>query len=158
MASTQTNGAEADVGVGDALGEVRAAAEAALEVQASDGSDSSAAARLTAAAKAALDEAHGLAAVAAAEAEGQDAARARLRSEVLRGVARSAKKLRDATAEHEACVARASTLGLGAREIADRAEIAHGTVAAIVRRHAERSSASPAEVATGRADAPAAGG
>lgn len=135
---TERSTPERDGRAGDVLREVRAAAEAALEAKAGEGADTAVAARLTDAAKAALDHGYVLAAVAAAEVEGQDAARARLRAEVLRGVARSAKKQRDATAEHEACVARASALGLGAREIADRAEIAHGTVAAIVRRHAER--------------------
>lgn len=42
------------------------------------------------------------------------------------------------TAEHETLIAQADALGLGAREIAERASIAHGTVAAIVRRHAQR--------------------
>ena len=116
------------------LVDVRAAAEVALEAQAAGGADHDAAARLTVAAKAALDAGHGLAAVAAAEAAGQDAARSRLRTEVLRDVARSAKKKREASAEHDAAVSRAASLGLGAREIAERAGVAHGTVAAIVRR------------------------
>jgi len=119
----------------DPLGAVRDAAGSALEAQAAGGSDGEAVARLTAAAKAALDAGHGLAAVAAAEAAGQEAARPGLRAEVLRDVARSAKKKREATAEHDAAVSRAAALGLGAREIAERAGVAHGTVAAIVRRH-----------------------
>lgn len=125
--------AAADAGASP-LDDVRAAAEAALEAQAAGGADSDSAARLTAAAKAALDAGHGLAAVAGAEAAGQQAARSRLRTDVLRDVARSAKKKREASAEHDAAVSRAASLGLGTREIAERAGVAHGTVAAIVRR------------------------
>lgn len=121
----------------DSLRDVRQAAEAALEAQAKGASNADATAQLTAAAKTALDAGHGLSAVAAAEAAGQEAARSRLRAEVLRDVARSAKKKREATAEHDAAVTRAAALGLGAREIAERAGVAHGTVAAIVRRHAK---------------------
>lgn len=118
------------------LGDVRQAAEAALEAQAAGATEGDVRVRLTAAAKAALDAGHGLAAVAAAEAAGQEAARSRLRAEVLRDVARSARKKREAIAEHHAAVTRAASLGLGAREIAERAGVAHGTVAAIVRRQA----------------------
>ena len=128
------------------LDEVRRAAEAALEAQAAGDTNSDAPARLTAAAKTALDAGHGLAAVAGAEATGQQAARSRLRAEVLRDVARSAKKKREATAEHDAAVHRAASLGLGAREIAERAGVAHGTVAAIVRRQQSGEPAAAAPV------------
>ena len=117
---------------------VRQAAEVALETRAADGDMSEAQQRLTTAAKAALDAGHGLSKVAEAEAAGQAAARDRLRKDVLRRVERSARRLREVTAEHETLVAQADALGLGAREIAERASIAHGTVAAIVRRHAQR--------------------
>jgi len=119
----------------DPLAAVREAAEAALDARAAGGGDGEAAVRLTAAAKVALDQGHALSAIAAAESAGQEAARSRLRAEVLRDVARSAKKKREATAEHDAAVSRAAALGRGAREIAERAGVAHGTVAAIVRRH-----------------------
>jgi len=139
------------------LDDVRDAAEAALEARAAGGADSDATARLTAAAKAALDAGHGLVAVAGAEAAGQEAARSRLRVEVLRDVARSAKKKREASAEHDAAVGRAASLGLGAREIAERAGVAHGTVAAIVRRQQPDAPAAtpPTE---GRVDGVGAGG
>lgn len=135
------------------LDDVREAADAALEAQAAGATDSSAVARLTVAAKAALDAGYGLAAVAGAEAAGQEAARSRLRTEVLRDVARSAKKKREATAEHDAAVGRAASLGLRAREIAERAGVAHGTVAAIVRRQqsVEPAARPPLEVGVGGA-------
>lgn len=120
------------------LDAVREAAEVALETRAADGDVSEAQQRLTTAAKAALDAGHRLSQVAEAEAAGQAAARDRLRKDVLRRVERSARRLRDVTAEHETLIAQADALGLGAREIAERATIAHGTVAAIVRRHAQR--------------------
>ena len=68
----------ADAAAEGPLSEVRQAAEAALEAQAAGTTDAEAPVRLTAAAKAALDAGHGLAAVAAAEAAGQEAARSRL--------------------------------------------------------------------------------
>lgn len=138
MATDQAQGSPvtAEPAADGPLGEVRRAAEAALEAQAAGATDVDGSVRLTAAAKAALDTGHGLAAVAAAEAAGQEAARSRLRAEVLRDVGRSARKKREATAEHDAAVTRAAALGLGAREIAERAGVAHGTVAAIVRRQA----------------------
>lgn len=129
---------------GDGLGSapkleaVRTAAERALDARASDGDTGQAQQELTDAAKAALDHGHALSVVAEAEAAGQAAARDRLRKDVLRRVERSARKLREATTEHENVVAQADALGLGAREIAERASIAHGTVAAIVRRHRQR--------------------
>lgn len=125
-------------GLAPELDAVREAADAALETRAADGDVSEAQQRFTTAAKAALDAGHALAAVAEAEAAGQAAARDRLRKDVLRRVERSARKLREVTAEHETQIAQADALGLGAREIAERASIAHGTVAAIVRRHAQR--------------------
>lgn len=139
------------------LDAVREAAEVALEARAAGGDDGGAVARLTAAAKAALDAGLGLAAVAGAEAAGQEAARSRLRAEVLRDVARSAKKKREASAEHDAAVGRAASLGLGAREIAERAGVAHGTVAAIVRRQ-QPGAPAPAPVIEAAVDGAGAGG
>ena len=137
------------------LDAVREAAEVALEARAAGGNDGGAVARLTAAAKAALDAGLGLAAVAGAEAAGQEAARSRLRAEVLRDVARSAKKKREAGAGHDAAVSRAASLGLGAREIAERAGVAHGTVAAIVRR---QQAGAPAPAIEAAVDGAGAGG
>lgn len=131
------------------LDTVRQSAAVALEQHAAGETDPTVVARVTDAAKAALDFGLGLAQVAAAEAAGQEAARDGLRGDVLRAVARSAKKKRDATAEHDADVARAAALGLGAREIAERAGVAHGTVAAIVRRHAQQNDGDHAEAVGG---------
>lgn len=91
---------------------VRQAAEVALETRAADGDVSEAQQRLTTAAKAALDAGHGLNEVAAAEAAGQAAARDRLRKDVLRRVERSARRLREVTAEHETLIAQADALAL----------------------------------------------
>lgn len=119
---------------GDLLEAVSKAAARALEAQAAGETDAAVTAAVTEAAKAALDAGVALSDVAAAESAGQTMARDGLRAEVLRGISRSAKKLREATAEYESSVARGASLGLGAREIAERAGVAHGTVAAIVRR------------------------
>lgn len=136
--ATAATGGRESSGLAPELDAVREAAEAALETRAADGDRSEAQQRLTTAAKAALDAGYGLRQVAEAEAAGQAAARDRLRKDVLRRVERSARRLREVTAEHETQIAQADALGLGAREIAERASIAHGTVAAIVRRHAQR--------------------
>lgn len=144
MTSTELDATTPDARAAELLDAVRQFAAAALEQQAAGQIDPAAAGRVTDAAKAALDVGVGLAQVAGAEAAGQDAARDGLRSEVLLAVGRSAKKKRDATAEHDADVARAAALGLGAREIAERAGVAHGTVAAIVRRHAKHADSVPA--------------
>lgn len=136
--AAKVTGAGNASGLASELDAVREAAEVALETRAADGDVSEAQQRLTTAAKAALDAGHALSQLAEAEAAGQAAARDRLRKDVLRRVERSARRLRDVTAEHETLIAQADALGLGAREIAERASIAHGTVAAIVRRHAQR--------------------
>jgi DNA-binding NarL/FixJ family response regulator len=129
------------------LDEVRAAAEAALEARATgDGSEAQARRALTAA-RAALDGGHPIAAIAAAEAEGERVARERVGAQVLRSVERSAKKLRDATEEYERTVVQAVRLGLAARDIAARAGVSHGTVAALARRHEQLPAAASEEAA-----------
>ena len=150
MTEARTTGAREGSGLGPELEAVHDAAEVALETRAADGDISEAQQRLTTAAKAALDAGHGLSRVAEAEAAGEAVARDRLRKDVLRRVERSARRLREVTAEHETLIAQADALGLGAREIAERASIAHGTVAAIVRRHAQRTNGgSPVAVEAG---------
>src|SRR5437763_272521 len=125
------------------LDEVRATAEAALEARANgDGSDEPARQAL-AAARAALDGGHAISAIAVAEAEGERAARDRVGAQMLRSVERSAKKLRDATEEYERAVVQAVRRGLAARDIAARAGVSHGTVAAVARRHEQLPAAAP---------------
>ncbi|MGO9976072.1 MAG: hypothetical protein ACLP01_25370 [Solirubrobacteraceae bacterium] len=75
-----------------------------------------------------------LSAIAQAEQIGQARARHELGSELLRRVERAARRSREATAEYERSVARAVRLGLGYREIAAAAQIAHGTIRAILAR------------------------
>lgn len=77
-----------------------------------------------------------------AQADGERAARERVGGQLLRAVERTAKKLRDATGEYEQAIVQAVRLGLPARDIAARAGVSHGTVAAVARRH-EQPSATP---------------
>ena len=130
------------------LEEVREAASAALEAQAGGAETQAAADRVLAAARSALDGGHAIAAIAAAEADGERAARERVGGQLLRAVERTAKKLREATGEHEQAIVQAVRLGLPAREIAARAGVNHGTVAAVARRH-EQPSATPPDGAAG---------
>ena len=140
------------------LDEVRAAAEAALEARANgEGSDEPSRRALTAA-RAALDGGHPISAIAAAEADGERAARERVGTQVLRSVERSAKKLRDATEEYERTVVQAVRLGLAARDIASRAGVSHGTVAAVARRHEQASGGPSEEAARKTANGPPASG
>ncbi len=75
-----------------------------------------------------------LGAVADAEQIGQARARRELGSELLRRVERTARRSREAQAEYEQTVARAARLGLPHRDIAAAAQIAHGTIRAIITR------------------------
>ena len=128
------------------LDDVRQAAEAVLEARAGgDGSDELGR-RVLSAARAALDGGHAISAIAAAEAEGERAARERVGGQVLRAIERLAKKLREATEEYERAIVHATRLGLPARDIAARAGVSHGTVAAVARRH-EQPEAAPFEPA-----------
>lgn len=129
------------------LDEVRDAAEAVLEARANGGELDAARERALSAARAALDGGVGIAAIAAAEAEGERAARERLGGQVLRLVERSAKRLREATSEYERAIAQAVQLGLAARDIAARAGVSHGTVAAVARRHEHAKPAPPQRAA-----------
>lgn len=114
---------------------VRDAAEAVLAAHAAGELDAGAQARATEAAKSALDAGHALAAVAAAEQAGRQAARDRARPQLLHDVERTARRVREATRDHEAAIVRAARAGLPDRQIAERAGIAHATVRSIVRRH-----------------------
>jgi len=115
----------------------REAAEVVLAAQAAGDGDAAAEEAAKEAAKAALDAGHPLSAVAAAEQAGQQAARDRVGPQLLREVERTAKRLREATRDHEAAIVRAARAGLADRQVAERAQIAHATVRSIVRRHAD---------------------
>lgn len=159
MAGTHDNNGGGDDGIlpGE-LESVRVTAETLFDVRAAGEPEDAARSAATDAAKAALDAGHGIAAVAAAEAAGQRAARDRARPQLLRGVDRAAKRLREATADHEAAIVAAARAGLTAREIAGRAQIAHATVGAMLRRHGDGSqpAARTSEAAGGEGLAPAA--
>lgn len=130
------------------LDEVRQAADAALEALASGADTAEVDGRKRAAARAALDDGHAIAAIAAAEAEGERAARERVAVQVLRAVERTAKKMRDSTEEYEQTVAQAVRLGLPARDIGARAGVSHGTVTAVARRYEQAQAAPPKAAAS----------
>ncbi len=125
------------------LDEVRRSAAAALEAQATGEASAEPTARKLSAARAALDGGHSIAAIAAADADGERAARERVGGQVLRLVERSAKKMRDSTEEYERAIVQATRLGLPARDIAAKAGVSHGTVAAVGRRHAQADTTPP---------------
>jgi hypothetical protein len=75
-----------------------------------------------------------LAASADAEQIGRRRARAELGPEVLRRVERAARRKREAEHEYEVAVVRAGRLGLAHRDVAAAAQVAHGTVRAIIAR------------------------
>ncbi len=87
-----------------------------------------------AAAGAAIAAGMPLAAVADAERVGQTRARRELGSDVLRRVERAARRKREADDEYQHAIARAARLGLPHREIGGAAQVAHGTVRAIIAR------------------------
>ena len=139
------------------LDEVRQAADAALEARASDEHVEEAAGRSLTAARAALDAGHPIVAIAAAEAEGEGAARDRIGAQLLRSVERSAKKMRDAIGEYERTLVHAVRLGLAARDIAAKAGVSHGTVAAVARRYEQPQATPPVPAAPDHVEAGDAG-
>jgi len=87
-----------------------------------------------------------LAAIADTERTGQQRARDELRPDVLRQIARAARRKRETELEYEQAVIRGAQLRLGHRELAGAAQVAHGTIRAIIARtHAspEQSARSP---------------
>jgi DNA-binding NarL/FixJ family response regulator len=94
--------------------------------------------RVAEAAGAAIAAPVALSAIAEAERAGQARARRELGADVLRQVARAAKRKRDADDEYEQAIRRAERLGLSHREIASAADVSHGTVRAILAHDAER--------------------
>ena len=75
-----------------------------------------------------------MSAIAEAERTGELRARSALGAEVLRQVARAAKRKHDADSEYEQAIKRAGRLGLFHREIAGAGEVSHGTIRAIITR------------------------
>lgn len=75
-----------------------------------------------------------LAAIADAERIGQGRAREELGPELLRRVERAARRMREAEHEYEEAIVRAGRLGLAHRDVSAAAQVAHGTVRAIIAR------------------------
>ena len=111
---------------------------------------------LAEAASAAITAGAALGAIAEAERTGELRARRALGSDVLKHVARTAKRKREADSEYEQAVRRAGRLGLSHREIAAAAQVSHGTVRAILARATP--SANGDQPQTPVADEPAATG
>src|SRR5450755_2109652 len=86
------------------------------------------------AATAAIVSGHPIATVAQAEQRGQEHARTALSRELLARVERAARRRREAEHDLHQAIARATRLGLAQRDIATAAQIAHGTVRAILTR------------------------
>ena len=86
------------------------------------------------AATAAIASGHPIAAVAHAEQRGQQQARTALSRELLARVQRAARRRREAEHDLHQAIAHAAPLGLAQRDIATAAQIAHGTVRAILTR------------------------
>ena len=93
-----------------------------------------------------------LASIADAERIGQERVRSEMGPELLRRVERAARRRREVESEYEEAVIRAGRLGLAHREVAVAAQVAHGTVRAIVAR-ARTASGQRAASATGAAGA-----
>jgi DNA-binding NarL/FixJ family response regulator len=90
--------------------------------------------RVAEAASAAIAAGAALGAIAAAERVGQAPARGELGPDALKRIARACRRRREADAEYEQEILRGDRLGLAHREIATAAEVAHGTVRAILAR------------------------
>jgi DNA-binding NarL/FixJ family response regulator len=75
-----------------------------------------------------------LGAIADAERVGQARARDELGPDALKRIARAARRRREADTEYAQEILRAGRIGLTHREIANAAEVAHGTVRAILTR------------------------
>lgn len=75
-----------------------------------------------------------LAEIADAERIGQGRAREELGPELLRRVERAARRKRDAEHEYEQAIVCAGRLGVTHRDVAAAAQVAHGTVRAIIAR------------------------
>jgi hypothetical protein len=87
---------------------------------------------------------HPLTAISQAETRGQQATRDELRSELLKRITQTARRVQEATAQHHDAIRRADRAGLSAREIATHAQVAHATIRAIT----GRTSSQPLEPST----------
>ena len=105
--------------------------------------------RVAEAASEAIAAGAALSAIAEAERIGEVRARTALGAEVLRQVARAAKRKREADSEYDQTIRRAARLGLSHREIASAGEVSHGTVRAILARATPTGGAAPAKVEDG---------
>jgi hypothetical protein len=97
------------------------------------------------AATAAIASGHPIATVAGAEQRGQHHARTALSRELLARVERAARRRREAEHDLHQAIARATRLGLAQRDIATAAQIAHGTVRAILTRANSDTATAPGE-------------
>ncbi len=97
------------------------------------------------AATAAIALGHPIAAVADAEQRGQHRARAALSRELLTRVQRAARRRREAEHDLHRAIARAARLGLAHRDIATAAQVAHGTIRAILTRTNGETTPAPPE-------------
>jgi hypothetical protein len=104
---------------------------------------------------AAVQAGYPLVSISECETLGQQVARDQLRGELLKRVARTARRMRETASEHHDAVRRASRIGLSAREIAAEAGVAPATIRAVLVR-ATPDDAGAAE-ATGGDDADDAG-
>ena len=75
-----------------------------------------------------------LVSIADAERIGQERVRSEMGPELLRRVERAARRRSEAEREYEQAVIRAGRLGLAHRDVAAAAQVAHGTVRAIIAR------------------------
>ena len=94
--------------------------------------------RVAEAASAAIAAGAALGAIAAAEQAGHARARDELGPDALKRITRATRRRREADTEYEQEILRGDRLGLTHREIAAAAEVAHGTVRAILARTADR--------------------
>jgi DNA-binding NarL/FixJ family response regulator len=83
---------------------------------------------------------HSLTEIARAEARGKESIRRTLRADALKLVERSGHRARESQAEHYRAIARATRLGLPMRDIAQAAQVTHGTIRAINNRLAGQTS------------------
>jgi DNA-binding NarL/FixJ family response regulator len=95
---------------------------------------------LLAAATAAMSAGHTLTEIARAETRGKESIRRTLRADSLKLVERSGYRAREAQAEHYRAIARATRLGLPLRDIAQAAQVTHGTIRSISNRMAGHTS------------------
>ena len=140
------------------------AAERRRALTAGDGErDADSQRRVGEAASRAIAAGGGFAGLAAAPPRRPGRGRAALGPEVLRRVERAARRKREVLHEYEQAIVRAGRLGLAHRDVAAAAQVAHGTVRAIIARtHAASgqyatSTASAAGVESGQQPADAAG-